>query len=213
MNNYNFYFTNPNKVNLLSKPDKSPRLQPRITNTNKWSTIADSQDSAFKFATNNNYFKYTNPQKENNDQNNNSSSANASNKNSLSNDMIMARSLTYDFRFKTEFVDSKLNLATALGAKTAIETTDTSKFNSKKAFNDEPSDPAEEANINKELKNIFQKDNSDGQLDFFAMIEQPKLTAEEEVMVIKSKKKCDDWFDRHFLYSNTSSPVSDLNEF
>jgi hypothetical protein len=80
---------------------------------------------------------------------------------------------------------------------------------------------AEEKQVDREVKEITNQKNSSvgthknsgSRLDVFVYCEGPKLTAEEEMLVVKSKKKCDDWFERHFLYSNTSSPISDLNEF
>ena len=121
MNNYNFYFSNPsNKPSKSSKlGDRSPRpqitVQPcqRSLNNTQWTSITDSQEKLIlNNLASNNYFKYTASKEEPNNNNNNN---NLGYKHNLSSELILARSMTYDFKFKTDFVDSKLNLATALG--------------------------------------------------------------------------------------------------
>lgn len=130
--------------------------------------------------------------------------------------MILARSMSYDFKFKTDFVDSKLNLAAAL-AKTGITNSTDKKALSgsallKKAEIGKPEFIADEP-VEIEVENIFKKD-TEHKKDQFILVEAPKLTADEELLVVKSKQKCEEWFEKHFnTRSNTSSPMTDRHDF
>ncbi len=201
MNNYNLYFSN--KPSLTTKLDQNISIQQPRGNGTKWSPLINethevitSKKSAHS-VNNNNYFNYK------------KSIEDATSKLTFSNDMILARSMTYDYRFKAEFIDSKLNLATAIAAKSS-EPADKNTSQIKKAIanQNDLKKPSEEPNENKEIRHILQNNLTDT-----LSIDQPKLSYEEEMLVAKSKQKCNDWFDKHFSYSNTSSPINDLNEF
>lgn len=199
MNNYNLYFSPNNKTQ--TKTDNNLRLNPQPPQRTKWSTLFDSTDSKQK--PHNNYFRYKNNHED------------PSNKLSFNNDMILARSMSYDFKFKTDFVDSKLNLAAAL-AKTGITNNEkkatTGLSLMKKVEAIKPEVIADEPETI-EVENIFKKDTEHKQ-DQFILVEAPKLTDDEELLVVKSKQKCEEWFEKHFnTRSNTSSPMTDRNDF
>jgi hypothetical protein len=215
MNNYNLYFSNNNKPSLSTKPDQNLRVHQthQRLNSTKWSSPTNENQEvitpkkSINLVNNNNYFNHKN------------SIDDATSKLTFNNEMILARSLTYDFRFKTEFVDSKLNLAAAMAAKPGETVEKKSSSNNannstyisqikKSTTNHKFLSEAEEDNVEREVRKILDSDSAQ-----VLLIDHPKLTCEEEMLVVKSKQKCDDWFDRHFSYSNTSSPITDLNDF
>lgn len=260
----------PSKSSKLGERSPRPQQQQQRLNNTKWTSITHSQEKLIlNNLASNNYFKYTasrqateespahhsqqlynhtptsnsaitqTPQSGNNPSNNN----NSGHKHNLSNELMLARSMTYDFKFKTDFVDSKLNLATMLGksgeslnANANVADNNKTKLLAASGSKKGPDqDELADATGDQEIKRVLKSDEQPSsemakeksvqpkatansgseshQQEAFVDIEQPKLTVEEEMLVIKSKNKCDDWFDRHFLYSNTSSPINDLNEF
>ena len=194
MNNYNLYFSNNNNNNKNGiRADSSIRnfhhnhyQHPSLGS--KWSSITDSLASEQRQHANN-YFKYKNKLDED-----------PSHLNTSMNDSYLAKSISGDLKFRTEYFDSKLNMENSLiklsssfkQERRAIKKTSNENLNDMDAIWETDGEKANE-------------------------LDQPKLTADEEMLIVKSKKKCEDWFEKHVLpfinNSNTSSPIDDLNDF
>ena len=200
MNNYNLYFSNNNINKNGIRADSSIRnfhhnhyQHPSLAS--KWSSITDSLASEQRQHANN-YFKYKNKLDEDPAHLNN-------NNNNMNDSYLASKSIGGDLKFRTEFVDSKLNIENSL-AKLSSSFKQERRATTKKASNE---------NLN-DMDAIWE---TEGEKASELMIDQPKLTADEEMLIVKSKKKCEDWFEKHVLpfinNSNTSSPINDLNDF